>query len=269
MKVLQAELKQKKKFKMISGINSVYLVAIFLMVMFCDLIAAQKFCHKVHFNRNTFPLELKKCTNGAYNRMGTYTIKDFDQNFRPTVTSSKPYLSNTAVNSCGELVQRLSLTTNSTIHAYIYLKHIQNEKVEIIVRDALRNDAVVNQFSHILYGNFNELVGRVSRDVPNAKVNNTPMDGDGCIFEFFFLSIFQIEIVATNITPQSLLAIEYFYVLNPTIDSEECRRPYQPEPLLVWWVIIAVSLGILSVILISVGIYCIIDRRQKHSNQPK
>ncbi|XP_031635914.1 uncharacterized protein LOC116348872 [Contarinia nasturtii] len=225
---------------MISRIYSVYLVAILVL---CDSIAAQQFCHQIQFNRNTFSKDMKPCGDKS---KSPFVIKDFNENFKPHISDSKQYLSNNFVNSCAELAPRLSLTANSSIHANIYLKKVKDEFVEIVVYDASRNQ-VMERFRQNIYGNFNELVGRVRVDVPNAKI----------------------EIIAGSITAQSMLAIEYLYVLNSAINTKECRPPYKPEPFLVWWVIIAVSLGILCFILLSVGIYCIIDRRQKMANQPK
>lgn len=71
--------------------------------------------------------------------------------------------------------------------------------------------------------------------------------------------------MANNITPESILAIEYIYILNSAIRSPECQNT-KPGPSILWWVIISVSLVLLLVIILAVGIYCILNNRKRHPN---
>lgn len=71
--------------------------------------------------------------------------------------------------------------------------------------------------------------------------------------------------MANNITPESLLAIEYFYVLNSANPAPECHS-VRSEDSVLWWVIASVSLGILLIVILVVGIYCIANNRRDHPN---
>lgn len=104
-------------------------------------------------------------------------------------------------------------------------------------------------------------------------------------YQFEFLSIFQIEIFA-YITNQNILGIEYINILNSAIKTPECMnqgipptnhppggilppagQPIGNNPVQIWWwIILSVCLGILFIIIIFVGIYCLIDNRRSRSH---
>lgn len=73
--------------------------------------------------------------------------------------------------------------------------------------------------------------------------------------------------MANNMTPQSLLAIENLYVLNSGINAPECQPP-KPQlfETILWWVIIAVCLGILFLFILTVGIYCIVKNCENRND---
>lgn len=71
--------------------------------------------------------------------------------------------------------------------------------------------------------------------------------------------------MANNITPESILAIEYLDILNTANKSPECQGTPPPSSI-VWWVVITVLLGLLLLVILAVGIYCIINNRRSQSN---
>lgn len=112
------------------------------------------------------------------------------------------------------------------------------------------------------------------------------------MYKFLLLNLltillFQIEMTASLPTAQSILAIQYLNVLNPMINRPECKntpiQPVTPRPgtwpptqipqtpvfrnEVWWWVISSMCLAIVLVMIILIGIYCIIDVRNRRSHK--
>lgn len=89
-------------------------------------------------------------------------------------------------------------------------------------------------------------------------------------------------------SPQSVLAIEYIHILNSAIKTPECgskpsvpattKAPAAKPPAnnganillndiqIWWWIVFAACIGVLLVVIILFGIYCIINSRRGHSH---
>lgn len=138
-----------------------------ILVVFCDIISAQQFCTRIEFSRESFGSKFRACPNKLHTM---FTIKDFNQNFKPNRTNHKQYLTNSFAYSCAELIPRLRLNFSSSIEASIFLKSINDEFVEIILYDADTN-TVAEKFKHTGTGNWFPFKCIVHGNIMNARVN--------------------------------------------------------------------------------------------------
>ncbi|XP_055326757.1 uncharacterized protein LOC129580403 [Sitodiplosis mosellana] len=226
--------------------NHQYKYIVTVLVVFCEFAvgqnngqnAAQKYCFKFEITQPTFGTNFRGCNNPKYDN---FIVKDFNQNFKPFRTMNKQYLSNSHVNSCAALNQNFTFDQFTYIEASIFLKSLRTESIEIVVEDIEKKiNYPLNYHGNFGWDIFN---GRIQKNITNA----------------------QIKIMANNITPESGLAIEYFYVLNKANKAPECQNIH-PALSNLWWIIICVMLGILLLVILAIGIYCIVNKRRSISN---
>lgn len=248
-----------------------------ILMILCDLTVGQNFCAKIDFNRTFYP-EFHQCQRNQNQLFMSFDYA-LHANIRPYRPNSHYYLSNGFTGySCAEYNNTMTFNKNTIIEAAIFLKTIDKSFVDILIYDA-DQDKLIDSFRRTNIMGWLIVRGTIKQNVQRARVRRLNMVGAKFHITTNILFNSQVEILAF-ITDQNELAIEYLNILNSAIKTPECMNQLPPTiptnippggtnshpDQMWWWIVISICLGILLIIILFVGIYCLIDNRRNRSH---
>ncbi|XP_031635848.1 myb-like protein AA [Contarinia nasturtii] len=160
---------------------------------------------------------------------------------------------------------KFSLSPTSHLETAVFFQSVGNAFFDIIVYDVSNNQ---QEILHVTgTKGWTVLKKNITKNIQNARI----------------------KMNVNNLTPQCVLAIQYLHILNTAIKTPDCSptpppptKPPPPrppttmkpqvtqkpaDPQQVWlWAITATCLGIVLILLILIGIYCIMERRKRSKN---